>query len=120
MRDTTPQATTSRRRFLSRATIMAAMSAALVGGAEVAGLSPALAKGQHRGRTLISNAPLPQHKCQCLCNCTCLYSPGYCNGGKPCPNGKCCYDCDCCGSYAFACFSNHCHSNFTYCKLYGC
>jgi hypothetical protein len=70
----------SRRQFLRRAGVAGALGAALVGGAEMTGLSSALASSKKTGK--------PQ---ACARTCVYTYTPRQCNGGKSCPGGECCF-----------------------------
>lgn len=110
---------TSRRHFLSRTVITAAMTAAVIGGAEAIGLRPASANDRRLTTKRPVGAPAVQEKPDCVCvkSYTCYYSPGSCNGGKPCSAGHCCYYCP--GIYLFVCLSG-CASVESYCTEYAC
>lgn len=104
----------SRRQFIKRAGLTGALTAAVIGGAEVAGLTPALASSRrsdhpgHRGGS-------PK---VCTGNCTYTYTPRQCNGGKSCPSGQCCFTYQCAGScgsgHGKMCVTHSC-SNFNVC-----
>jgi hypothetical protein len=75
---------TTRRNFLRRAGITGAAAAALIGGADLAGLTPAYARSQKaragaRGKTACAG-----------CSYGCTYTPGKCGG---CGTGGCCFTC---------------------------
>lgn len=97
----------NRRQFLRRTGVAGALSAAVIGGAEVTGLSPAFATTRH-----------PARRRSCNGHCTNTYSPRKCNGGKSCPSGQCCFHYSCegsCGSGSgYHCVIHSC-SNFTTC-----
>jgi hypothetical protein len=77
----------SRRSFLRRAGVTGAAAAAMIGIADVAGMSSAFAATRKRPAS-------------CGCFETCRYTPRQCNGGKACPSGKCCFTCSFGGSAA--------------------
>jgi len=97
---------TSRRQFLRRTGITAAVAAAFVGAADIAGMSSASAAVKHKnGRAASPDA----------CCVSCTYTPGHCNGGKACPSGECCFRCvNNCGGTSFECLTHSC-SNFSTC-----
>jgi hypothetical protein len=88
---------TSRRQFLRRAGLAGALSAAVIGGAEVMGLSSASAvtKRANRPRYRVEGGQSPD-VCTGFCNYT--YTPRQCNGGKSCPSGQCCFTFTCGGT----------------------
>ncbi len=94
------QPDTSRRQFLRRAGITAAVAAALSGTAEAVGISSAFAaaKGPNRRYCCISYT----------------YSPYHCNGGRACPSGQCCFYYVGCGHSGYACIAHSCN-NFVSC-----
>lgn len=98
----------SRRQFLRRAGITGALTAGLLGTAEVTGLSSALASpSQPRGH---------QAKRSCGSFCKYTYSPGHCgpNGAK-CPPGSCCfYQSGGCCTNRYNCIVHSC-TNFEIC-----
>lgn len=108
---------TSRRQFLRRAGVTGALTAAVIGGAEVTGLTSAFASTKSANRPLYRlegvNSP---DVCTGFCNYT--YTPRQCNGGRPCPPGYCCFTYTCggtCGSGTHkACIAHTC-SNFSIC-----
>jgi|SRR5579875_2224471 len=72
---------TSRRQFLRRAGITAALTAAVAGGADLAGLTAASAKVR----------PAKGRKPSTCC-VTALYEPDQCRpDGHACPSGECCF-----------------------------
>lgn len=91
----------TRRHFLRRAGITSAVAAALVGVADVAGVSQALAGTRRRNCG---------HGSQ-----TCTYAPRHCNGGNPCPPGNCCYHCVGCGGNHYTCIPTGSCKSFTAC-----
>jgi anaerobic selenocysteine-containing dehydrogenase len=97
----------SRRQFLKRAGVTGALSAAVLGGAEVAGLSSAFASTRN-----------PKRPRSCNGHCTYTYTPYKCNGGKACPSGECCFYQSCegtCGtSHGYGCRAHGC-SNYETC-----
>jgi hypothetical protein len=98
-----------RRSFLKRAGVTGAIAAALVGGAEVTGLSSAMAATKHGSK---SSGP------DLGCCVKCTYTPYKCKNGAACPSGQCCFHCvcnspSCCSPY-YSCISGHC-STFTEC-----
>jgi hypothetical protein len=95
---------TSRRHFLRRAGITSALAAAIVGGADMAGLSSASAGTRGTNKA-------------CNSRCQYTYTPGRCapNGGS-CPSGSCCYyQCGPCCVCRYNCIAHHCSYNFYYC-----
>jgi hypothetical protein len=107
----------SRRQFLRRAGVTGALSAAVIGCAEVVGLSSAFASTKHpaRPRYRVQGGASPDI-CTGYCNYT--YTPYKCNGGKACPSGQCCFAYSCAGtcgtSSGHTCYSHAC-SNFSTC-----
>jgi hypothetical protein len=92
---------TSRRGFLRRAGVVAALSAAAAGGAELVGLS-AVAAGTPKSKST------PETCCR-----HCVYEPGKCNSGNPCAPGYCCFYCNptsgnCIPTSYWECIPNHC------------
>lgn len=72
----------SRRQFLRRAGITAALTAAVAGGADLAGLTAASAKVR----------PSSKRNQPDTCCVTALYEPNQCEpDGRACPGGACCY-----------------------------
>ena len=110
---------TSRRHFLSRTAITAAMTAAIIGGAEVIGLNSASANDRRLTNRKVVDTPAGQEEpdCTCVKSYTCFYSPRSCNGGRPCSSGHCCYYCP--GIYVFVCLSG-CPAEQSYCTLQAC
>jgi hypothetical protein len=110
----------SRRGFLRKAGITGAVASGVLGAAEIAGLSPALAaKARSRGhatwtggRLLAAGEATPD----CNCTATCTYQSCNCNGC--CPAGTCCYHCNgSCGSFK-SCFTRlgtTCPGTMNYC-----
>ena len=101
--DDNDRAATTRRSFLRRAGIVSAVTAAFVGAADVAGVAKAATSAKSTPRT-------PD---VCICTEFWTYSPGHCNGGKPCPNGKCCFHVTesgpgCSENLGFQCLSMSC------------
>lgn len=90
----------SRRQFLRRAGITAAVAAAFAGTAEMAGMSSAAAaaKGQKRR----------------YCCTSYTYAPYHCNNGHACPSGQCCFHWVNCYGSGYACIAHSC-SNFSQC-----
>ena len=71
-----------RRQFLRRAGITAALTAAVVGGADLAGLTAASAKVR----------PSSRKRSPDTCCVTAVYSPFQCRpDGAACPSGECCF-----------------------------
>lgn len=101
------QPDTSRRQFLRRAGITAAVTAALAGTADVAGMSSAFAAAKHKNRHGAGSNS---------CCVSCTYTPRQCNGGKSCASGECCFYCyhNCGGYYSYACLAHSCN-NFSNC-----
>jgi anaerobic selenocysteine-containing dehydrogenase len=102
------QPDTSRRQFLRRAGITAAVTAALAGTADVAGMSSAFAAAQRKNHSYGASSR------RCCVSCT--YTPFHCNGGKACPSGECCFHCyhNCGNYYSYACLAHSCN-NFSNC-----
>lgn len=72
----------SRRQFLRRAGITAALTAAVAGGADLAGLTAASAKVR----------PSSKRRSPDTCCVTALYEPNQCwPDGRACPSGECCF-----------------------------
>jgi hypothetical protein len=97
---------TDRRTFLRRAGISAAVTAAVVGGADLAGLSAASAATR-------SKRSSPEECC-----ITCIYEPRQCNGGRACPQAGCCFYCyfnSGCGSDGYRCMNRSC-TTFSQCN----
>lgn len=103
---------TSRRNFLRKAGLMGAVAAALAGGAEAVGLTPASAAS----------------KSNCVCYGDCSYQGCNCYGDAHagsngcCDSGYCCYICEAthpCGPGGYSiCISRNasrCASHYTYC-----
>jgi hypothetical protein len=95
------QPDTSRRQFLRRAGLAGAVAAALAGTADLAGMSSALAAAGQQNHQHGTN----RRNC-CL---SCVYTPGHCNGGRPCPSGQCCFRC-----------TNNCGGTTTMCRQHSC
>jgi hypothetical protein len=100
----------SRRDFLRRAGVTGALAAGLAGGADLLGISSAMASTHHGakrpGRS--PNAPCTQaYHCQ--------QTPGQCRGGTACtPSGHCCYTCRGCGITTVQCHAT-CSPSFGGC-----
>jgi hypothetical protein len=96
---------TGRRQFLRRAGLASALTAGLVGTAEVTGLSTAFASTSHpRGHKV---------KFPCISVCNYTYSPGRCGpSGSKCPAGSCCFfqSGGCCGATRYNCITHSCNS----------
>lgn len=92
----------SRRQFLRRAGITAAVAAAFAGTADMAGIpaAAAAAKGMKRRPD--------------FCCISYTYAPFHCNGGSACPSGQCCFHWVSCHGSGYACIAHSC-SNFTAC-----
>jgi hypothetical protein len=97
----------SRRQFIKRAGVTGALTAAVIGGAEVAGLGSAFASTKHANH----RAGSPKI---CECACSYKYTPGQC--GK-CGTGQCCFTYTCtgtCGGKGKLCITRNC-ANFNVC-----
>jgi hypothetical protein len=108
---------TSRRQFLRRTGMAGVVTAAMIGGAEVAGLSSAFASSKvgNRPRYRVEGGKSPDI-CTGFCNYT--YTPRQCNGGRACPGGQCCFTFTCggtCGTSSGKRCMTHSCSNFSIC-----
>lgn len=106
----------SRRRFLRRAGLVGAATAAFIGGADVIGLTSASAATRHGTKPTGRNKP---DCCGAECHrlsCGCKGIKGAGSNGC-CDSGSCCYQCfaPCVGNYK-ACFAlKGCPTPYTYC-----
>lgn len=107
------RANPSRRNFLRKAGLMGAVAAALTGGAEVVGLTPASAAGR-------TNCTCYGACTRASCHC---YGDAHAGSDGCCKSGYCCYECTTThgcggiGSYTI-CISrsaSHCDTHYTYC-----
>lgn len=97
----------SRRDFLRRAGVTGALAAGLIGGADLLGMSSAMAS-THHGAKRTGRSPGP-----CTETYQCRQTPGQCGG--PCsPSGHCCYTCTGCGVTQKGCHST-CSPSFGGC-----
>lgn len=94
----------TRRNFIRRAGIAGGIMAAVIGTADLAGMSSAVASSKKQ-----STAAEP-------CCFTCTFDPGHCNGGAACPSGSCCFHCvGSCGSEYTQCLTRPNCDKFGYC-----
>lgn len=97
----------TRRNFIRRAGIISGLTAAVLGTADLVGMSSAVAAARPNQR----NAPAAEPCCY-----SCTFDPGHCNKGAACPSGQCCFHCvgSCGGSYTQCLTRPNC-DKFGYC-----
>jgi hypothetical protein len=105
-RDEGQQAPT-RRSFLRRTGIIGAVTAAFIGGADLAGLSAHASVKSNKRRT---DPAVPD-----VCCISYTWAPGHCNGGHSCPSGQCCFHAVNCAPSMYACLDSSSCADFTRC-----
>jgi hypothetical protein len=99
----------TRRNFLRRTGIIGAVTAAVIGGADLAGVSAHASVKSNKRRT---NSAAPD-----VCCISYTWAPDHCNGGKPCPGGQCCFHAVGCDTppNTYACLDSSSCADFTRC-----
>jgi hypothetical protein len=98
----------TRRNFIRRAGIIGGITAAVIGAADLAGMSSAVAAVGVKGQRNASGAE--------PCCFSCTFDPGHCNNGAACASGSCCFHCvGSCGSEYTQCLSRPNCDKFGYC-----
>jgi hypothetical protein len=97
----------TRRHFLRRTGIMGAVTAAFIGGADLAGISAQASVKSNKRRM---GPAVPE-----VCCIDYTWAPDHCNGGHPCPSGECCFHATGCTTPTYMCLPSSNCKDYTKC-----